>query len=35
MEVAIKVGEEVWEIKVEVSKGEAHGLDEETEGKWG
>jgi hypothetical protein len=35
MEVAIKVGEEVWEMKVEVSKREAHGLDEKTEGKWG
>mgnify|MGYP000882243183 CR=1 FL=1 len=35
MEVAIKVGGEVLEIEVEVSKREAHGLDEESEGKGG
>ena len=35
MEVAIKVGEEIWEIEVEVGKRETHGLDEESEGKGG
>jgi hypothetical protein len=35
MEVAIKVREEVWEIEVEISKGETHGLDEKSEGKGG
>jgi hypothetical protein len=35
MEVAIEVGEEVWEIKVEVSKRETHGVDEESKGEGG
>jgi len=32
MEVAIEVGEEVWEIEVEVSERETHGVDEESNG---
>jgi hypothetical protein len=35
MEVAIEVGEEVWEIEVEVSKRETHGVDEESKGEGG
>jgi len=35
MEVAIEVGEEVWEIEVEVSERETHGVDEESNGEGG
>jgi hypothetical protein len=35
MEVAIKVGEEVWEIEIEISERETHGLYEESEGEGG